>query len=231
MNFARLGSNLVWNSNSNSFLTRGRHVAFSYWLVPVRLDRWCEPLDLMRSARLRLIDLASVKWSLIDHWIQIQWCRWKGSGSSLIRVPVRSSAARVRLGGWLRWGSGPSRGWGTGGRGSACRGGVGGVVLIIGLVQQRGEGAAGGDTDVGGSGGGWFRQCATNLDKPEVSQRAPKREEEFGIERSAWAHRWSPDLSWNICRYPWLRRGISPAWRLLWRRERRGIGEEEEGVK
>jgi hypothetical protein len=175
MNFTRFGLNLLQFSIFDSSLNWGWHVVHFSWPIPVRLDQWCEPLDLKRSARLRSIDTASVKWSVMDHWIQIRWCRWKGSGSSLIRVPVRSLAARVRLRGWLRRGSGPSRGWGTGGRGLACRFGVGGVVLIVSLVQQRGEGVAGGGTDVGGSGGGCFRRCAANLDKPEASRRAPKR--------------------------------------------------------
>jgi hypothetical protein len=46
-------------------------VATYYSSVPVRADKGCEPLDLMRSKRIRSTGTSSVKWIYPIRWIEI----------------------------------------------------------------------------------------------------------------------------------------------------------------
>jgi hypothetical protein len=52
-----------------------------YWCVPVRADRDCEPLDLMRSERPRSLGTCSLKWTIWVHQIENQRWKIKGRGA------------------------------------------------------------------------------------------------------------------------------------------------------
>jgi hypothetical protein len=85
-----------------SVWTRGRHAARSGWLVPIRVDQGCGPLDLKWIERTRSTDTSSFKWSDLGFWISIgRTIRIREERSSP-RVSYASPVASLRTGGWRR---------------------------------------------------------------------------------------------------------------------------------
>jgi hypothetical protein len=83
-------------SKSKFVWTRDRHVFYSDWLIPFRVDHDLKSLDLKWSGRIRSICTASVKWSVRAVWFRSDGRRWKGG----------SAHSEVRVSGYLRRGSG-----------------------------------------------------------------------------------------------------------------------------
>jgi hypothetical protein len=93
------GLNKIWFLNSIliSVWSRDRHVVKSYWLVPLRVDQWCEPLDLMLIGWTRWLHTYSLKWINPGQQINIGRTRESGKEPHQVRVPVNFSGGVCAL--------------------------------------------------------------------------------------------------------------------------------------
>jgi hypothetical protein len=117
-------SNKIWfkNSNLNSIWTRGRHVARSCLLVPVRVDHKRGASELKWFVWSRSSGTSSSKWSDMILRIQIGRTRWKRERSSPWGIDDDGPAVRVWTPASFQWFPMEMERWTVRRRSRGCRG-------------------------------------------------------------------------------------------------------------
>jgi hypothetical protein len=160
-------------------------VALSYLLIPFRVDKGCEPSDLMRSERPRSTRTRSLKWTVLERGISIWWLGLKRRGPAHLARVLAWNRRRGRAGRVLWRGPVGSR-WRRGHDDVQLDEVVSETWSVSRIVSRRGRGER---LEVSrrrwALGSRWLAQSRANSSKTKTSGEAPGHcEEDRGEEEN-----------------------------------------------